>query len=125
GRRARVARRHPRPDRPRPRPRLRAEDVGPGRGRSAAPGGRVLARSGAVSDGGAPGELWLVRHGETEWTESGRHTSHTDVALAARGREQATAGRGLPGGRPLAGLRSSPVSRLRGTRPPARGPRRS
>ena len=31
----------------------------------------------------------LVRHGETAWTISGQHTSHTDVALTARGEEQA------------------------------------
>jgi probable phosphoglycerate mutase len=36
-------------------------------------------------------EAVLVRHGDTEWAASGRHTSFTDEPLTARGREQADA----------------------------------
>lgn len=34
-------------------------------------------------------ELWLVRHGETEWSRDGLHTSRTDLPMTAHGETQA------------------------------------
>lgn len=39
-------------------------------------------------------ELWVVRHGETEWSRDGKHTSTTDLDLTEEGVETA---RGLAG----------------------------
>lgn len=48
--------------------------------------------------------VWVVRHGETEWSRSGQHTSRTDLPLLEEGRVQAE---GL--GRCLAELAPTPA----------------
>ncbi len=37
----------------------------------------------------ADAELWLIRHGETQWSASGRHTSATDLDLTHAGEAEA------------------------------------
>lgn len=60
-------------------------------------------------------EILLVRHGETEWSRTKRHTGRTDVPLTDEGRHQAAAlGRRLAG-RPLALMLTSPLARARAT----------
>ncbi len=61
------------------------------------------------------GEIWLIRHGETEWSLSGAHTGRTDIPLTARGRQMAAAMGGYLGARRFALVLTSPLQRARDT----------
>jgi len=56
----------------------------------------------------------VVRHGETEWSLSGRHTSRTDLPLTERGRRRAEELAAALGG-PFALVLCSPLRRARET----------
>ncbi len=58
-----------------------------------------------------PREIWLIRHGQTEWSVSGQHTGRTDIPLTEEGRRQATTLRQLLNGRQFSLVLSSPLQR--------------
>lgn len=64
--------------------------------------------------GGAT-ELWLVRHGETEWSAGGAHTSRTDIALTEHGRRRAEELRDYLAGVKFDAVFVSPMQRARET----------
>jgi broad specificity phosphatase PhoE len=57
------------------------------------------------------GDLLLVRHGETEWSRSGQHTSWTDLPLTEDGERQAKSLAPLLTGRTYALALASPLGR--------------
>jgi broad specificity phosphatase PhoE len=61
------------------------------------------------------GELWFVRHAETAWSKSHRHTGRTDIPLTDDGRAHAATLAERMGGRRFAAVFSSPLSRARDT----------
>lgn len=59
--------------------------------------------------------VFLLRHGATEWSESGQHTGLTDIPLTRRGEEEARALGPVLEGRSFVLVLSSPLSRARRT----------
>lgn len=57
------------------------------------------------------GELVVVRHADTDWTVSGRHTSRTDIALNDLGRADAATLAQRLAGRAFAAVWCSPLER--------------
>jgi len=56
-------------------------------------------------------EIVLIRHGQTEWSLAGRHTSHTDLDLTPEGERQAREMGAQLAGRRFAAVLSSPRKR--------------
>lgn len=61
------------------------------------------------------GKLVLLRHGETEWSRTGRHTGLTDIPLTARGEELARGAGELVRGYDFGLVLTSPLERARRT----------
>lgn len=60
-------------------------------------------------------QVFVIRHGATEWSKNGRHTGTTDLPLLPEGEEQAKATAELLRGRRFALVLSSPLRRARCT----------
>jgi len=60
-------------------------------------------------------EIHVIRHGETAWTESRRHTGLTDIPLTERGERQARRFAEHLSGRTFASVFTSPLQRARRT----------
>jgi len=64
---------------------------------------------------GSSPEVWLVRHGATEWSQAGRHTGRTDVPLLPSGVDDARALRPRLDTHDFALVLTSPRQRARET----------
>jgi probable phosphoglycerate mutase len=60
-------------------------------------------------------EVWLIRHGQTEWSRIGRHTGATDLPLTEEGRRAARLLRPALAAERFAAVLTSPLRRARET----------
>lgn len=58
-----------------------------------------------------PSEIWLIRHGETEWSKTGQHTGREDLPLTERGEDEARQAAALLAGVEFDGVVVSPLQR--------------
>ena len=63
----------------------------------------------------APLQLFLIRHGETRWSLSGRHTGRTDLPLTAHGEDEACALEPMLRAVPFSHVLTSPARRAQRT----------
>lgn len=68
-----------------------------------------------MSGSGGSQQVWLVRHGETEWSRSGKHTSTSDIPLTEEGERVACTLADRLAEREFALVLSSPRERARRT----------
>lgn len=87
---------------------------------------KSIASLGPAGDDGQAGlslEIYLARHGETEWSLSGRHTGSTDLPLTPHGEQQAASLKERLKKIHFDGVYSSPLQRARRTAELASFPR--